>query len=99
MRLKLVFNCHGMISFFCLLYYFFIICPFITDLVQFELRKLIVSKINDNYAGLYRLVETSLLNFIIELYQARVISEGIKDKSTPDNILKEFLTGMDWIHN
>ena len=52
-----------------------------------------------NYAGLHRHIETSLLNFKIELYQTRVISEGIKDKSTPDNILKAFLTGMDWIHN
>ena len=30
------------------------------------------------------------------MFQARHISEGIRDKSMPDNILKE---GMDWIHN
>ena len=35
------------------------------------------------------------------MFQARHISEGIRDKSTPDNniILKEFINGMDWIHN
>ena len=78
------------------------LCSFITDLVQVDitkLRNLIVSKINDNYAGLHRLVETSLPNFTIEMFQARLISEGIRDKSTPDNILKEFINGMDWIHN
>ena len=35
----------------------------------------------------------------IELFQARLISEGIRDNSTPDNILKEFINGMDWINN
>ena len=30
------------------------------------------------------------------MFQARLISEGIRDKSTPDNI---FINGMDWIHN
>ena len=55
-------------------------CLFITDLVQFDitkLRNLIVSKINDNYAGLHRLIETSIPNFTIEMFQTRLISEGI----------------------
>ena len=33
------------------------------------------------------------------MFQARLISEGIRDKSTPDNILKEFINGMKWINN
>ena len=79
---------------FCLLYYLYIIC---TDLVLFHitnLRNLILLL----YTGLHRLIETSLPNFTIEMFQARLISEGIRDKSTPDNILKEFINGMDWIH-
>ena len=33
------------------------------------------------------------------MFQARLISEGIRDKSTPDNILKVFINGLDWINN
>ena len=41
----------------------------------------------------HRLVETSLSNFTVEMFQARLVSEQIRDKSTPD---KE---GMNLIHN
>ena len=84
---------------FCLLYYSYIICTYLVQFDITKLRNLIVSKINDNYAGLHRLVETSLPNFTIEMFQVRLTSEGIRDKSTPDNILKEFINGMDWINN
>ena len=60
---------------------------------------MIICKIGVDYAGLQRLVETSLPNFTTEMFQAWLTSEGIRDKSTPDNILKEFINGMDWIHN
>ena len=42
---------------------------------------------------IHKLIEPSLSNFTIEMFQVRLISEEIRDKSTPD---KE---GMDWIHN
>ena len=48
---------------------------------------------------IHRLIETSLSNFTREMFQARLISEGIRDKSTPDNILKVFINGLDWINN
>ena len=85
-------------SHFILFIILYIIC---TDLAQFDitkLRNLIVSKLNDNHAGLHRLVETSLPNFTIEMFQARIILEGIRGKWTPDKILK-FINGVDWIHN
>ena len=42
---------------------------------------------------IHKLIETSLSNFTIEMFQVRLISEGISDKSTSDT------EGMDWIHN
>ena len=57
---------------------------------------MIVSKINDNCTGLNRLIETSLPNFTVERFEQWLISEGIRDKSLPDNILKK---GMDWIND
>ena len=33
------------------------------------------------------------------MFQARLISEGIRDKSTPGNILKEFINAIVWINN
>ena len=64
-------------------------------LVQFDiikLRNLIVSKINDNCTGL---IETSLPNFTIEMFQAQLLSEGIRDKSTPDIKYLERGNGLD----
>ena len=33
------------------------------------------------------------------IVSSTTLSEGIRDKSKPDNILKEFINGMDWINN
>ena len=60
---------------------------------------MIICKIGVDYAGLQRLIETSLPNFTTEMFQAWLTSEGIRDKSTPDIILKEFINGTEWIHN
>ena len=63
------FGCGLFVSHFILsfiyYYYLYIIC---TGLVQFDINK--KSEIIDNYAGLHRLVEISLPNFTIEMFQA-----------------------------
>ena len=69
----------------------------ITDMLKLKL--LIATKLNENYARLCELIETCLQHVTRERFQAKLISGGDRDNSTPENILKEFREGMDWIRN
>ena len=46
-----------------------------------------------------KLIQTSLPSVTREMYQAKIISEEVKDNPTADVILKEFINGMEWIKN
>ena len=46
-----------------------------------------------------KLIQTSLPSVTREMYQAKIISEEVKDNPTADKILKEFINGMEWIKN
>ena len=60
---------------------------------------MIVAVINNNHSKLITLIQTSLQSVAREMYQAKIISEEVKDNPTPDKILKEFIIGMEWIKN
>ena len=64
-----------------------------------KLKSLIATKLNDNYAELCDLIQTSLEQVTREMFQAGLISEGVRDNSKPENILKEFIKRMNWISN
>ena len=61
------------------------------------MRQLIVTTINNNYARLNDLIETSLREVTNEFFQVQLITESVKNKPTSEKILKEFTSGMEWI--
>ena len=64
-----------------------------------KLKELIVAEINNEFADLCDLMETCLRNVTREMFQAHLITEAVRDNSTAEKILKEFINGMKWIRN
>ena len=69
---------------------------FTSDNVK-EVRKIIQDVLTDQYSALDGLLKAALKSVAIEMYSHRLISETTKDTANFNDIMREFMSGMDFI--